>query len=347
MSGQRQTGGEDSTNVQAGRDLIVRVGPTIEEVRAVALDVFKANFLSLRGDAEQVARVRAEKITSDFLAELEARLPDGLDSARDPDMQRSIFNAQRDYACSGDEDLEQVLVDLLVDRAGQKERSIATLVLNEAIVVAPKLTADQRAAIAACFIGRYARYVGPPNVDDFYRLHVSSNLLPLSRGVPTGVTPYQHIEYVGAGSVGIGQMSLESVLRFATGYFTNGFNRDQIPATLADYADNTAVFIPALRDPARLQLAVMYDQDIADFAEQVGDANLAEPMRGLLQAGVMDDEAIKRDVVERVPPMEAFFHTWNTSLLARLQLTTVGIAIGHGYWRRVTGQTAPLMLFIP
>jgi hypothetical protein len=38
---------------------------------------------------------------------------------------------------------------------------------------------------------------------------------------------------------------------------------------------------------------------------------------------------------------------WSDTLLNRMQLTSVGMAIGHGYWRRETGADAPLSIWIP
>src|SRR5918999_2351247 len=148
MTDQRQEGGRESTNIQAGRDITVSQGPSVEEVREIALDVFHRNFLQLQGLAEDVARGRAEKITNEFLKQLQDRNPAALESSKDPDMQLALFSAQREYARSGDADLEQVLVDLLVDRASEQHPGLRTIVLNEAITAAPKLTEDQRRAVA-------------------------------------------------------------------------------------------------------------------------------------------------------------------------------------------------------
>lgn len=139
MRRQEQSGGDESVNIQAGQNATVHIGVTASEVRDIALDVFRANFLELRGLAEEVARERAERITQDFIDALQKRNPAGLASIQDPDMQLSIYSAQKGYACSGDEDLEAALIDLLVDRAGQSSRDLKTLVLNQAIECLPRL----------------------------------------------------------------------------------------------------------------------------------------------------------------------------------------------------------------
>ena len=161
------SGGSDSTNLQAGRDIVYN-GVTAAEVREIALDVYEANILRLTGIAEDVARGRAERITLDYLEKLKSGNPAALNSIQDPDMLNTIFTAQKAYAYSGEEDLEKVLVDLLVDRSGQQDRELKTLVLNEAIAALPKLSIRQRKSIAFWFFIRYTRYIGPLNLDMYY-----------------------------------------------------------------------------------------------------------------------------------------------------------------------------------
>ena len=93
------SGGPESTNLQAGRD--ITYGVTATEARQIALDVYNANYLKLAGVAEDTARDRAERITRDFIETLQARNPAGLKGMGDPDMLRTLYAAQEGFACSG------------------------------------------------------------------------------------------------------------------------------------------------------------------------------------------------------------------------------------------------------
>ena len=119
MSKQTQKGGDHSTNIQAHAVAITQ-GPSVAEVRALALDVFRANFLELAGQAAEAARARAEEITEKFLKELQQQHKQGLKQAQDPDFQYALYTAQREYARCGDKELGDLLVDLLVDRTKQE-----------------------------------------------------------------------------------------------------------------------------------------------------------------------------------------------------------------------------------
>lgn len=342
-SNQKQSGGNDSTNIQAGNDINL-YGVSADEARAIALDVFRANFLDLRDVAAEVAIGRAEKITRDFLEELWRRAPDALKSMQDPDMLRTMFRAQSEYACSGEEDLERALIDLLVDRAEQKERDIKTIVLNEAVATVPKLTADQRSAIALSFMIRHTRYNGPLVLETFYQ-HLCANWAPLATGLPTRSSAYQHIEYAGAASiVRIVHLTVEdSLVATSSAFFTMGFTHERVPEQLHEFLNDQRIFRPCLRAPELLQVSVMAEQNLKDLAL---DMDQTRQLAQLINIGLMTHAEIRADVIEHVPAVSDLFETWNDSDLRSMQLTTVGIAIGHAYWRRVSGQDADLGIWI-
>lgn len=346
MSRQSQTGGDDATNVQVGRDLVVQQGTSAEEVREIALSVYRENFIQLSGVAEDVARARVDKITDEFVQKLQGLPPAALDSIADPDMQRAIYNAQVEYACSGDDDLETALVDLLVDRAGADRPGMRRIVLNEAITAAPKLPMDQRRAVALCFLLKYTAVVAPFSLDQFYEDFVRGHILPLARDLPQSTAAYQHIEYVGAGAVGITQVSLAGALSARRRWFTRGITSDECPEPLRPHFSDDRVFMPALRDPARRQVQAFREEDLPGLAEAVGTRELTDHLRNAYKAGALGEPEIAAEVGERVPELLPLFDAWDKGGLAKLTLTSVGMAIGHGYWRRITGNAAPLSIWI-
>jgi len=137
---QRQRGGNNSTNVQVAGDF--HSGVTYEDVRKIALDVFKGNFYDLAGNAGKVAQERAEQITENVINDVFENAPELGAKFEDPAVQYSLFNAQREYAKIGDVELEQQLRSLLIERIKSEERSLKQIALDEAINVLPKLTKE-------------------------------------------------------------------------------------------------------------------------------------------------------------------------------------------------------------
>lgn len=96
--------------------------------------------------------------------------------------------------------------------------------------------------------------------------------------------PGQHIEYVGAGAVGLGALGLaDAVSKAARRWFTRGFTREEVPEELVRYLDDEpGLFIRCLRDEARLQLDIFSEDDIPKLVDRLGNAELRGPLTQLL-----------------------------------------------------------------
>lgn len=339
---QEQSGGSDSVNIQAGKGVTIHVGITASEAREIALDVFNSNFLTLRGVAEEVARDRAEGITRQFLEALQVRNPAGLGSMGDPDMLRTLYAAQEGYACSGEDDLEEALIDMLVDRAGQGERDLKTHVLNQAIATLPKLTKDQRSALVITFFVKNSRYTGPLDLSSFYD-YVATYLAPFVDEIPERYADYGYMQYTGVGSISLGSTKLEQAFyNSAFGYFANGFTPEVAAAPWTPFLDDPEVFMTCLRDPQKLQIKARSLSEVNELAEVKNISTLVTHAA----TGRMQEADIKADLITHIPPLENLFDKWESVRLSHFELTAVGIAIGHACQRKVVGDKTQLDRFL-
>jgi hypothetical protein len=343
MRRQDQEGGDSSTNVQVGRDVVVQ---GISLTQAVSL--FQDNFLVLQGIARDTARARAEEITTEFLSQLEEHAPESLRRTVDPDFQASLLAAQVGYARSGDEDLRATLVPLLIDRAGRDTGELATIVLNEAIEVAPKLTPDQTHAIALCSFLRYTSWTltgSETTLDDFYSVYVEGQLLPFASGLPRNPAAFQHIEYVGAGRLsnlgGIGFFELFAPPENFQAWRTHGFAADEVPETSRALLDDASVFMPALRDPERLQVRARDNRTLDELLSRVTEQQAVD-LRELYTKGTLTNGELAAEALERVPGLSSLAQAREDTSIRELLLTSVGLAIGHSYRTRLTGTASPL-----
>jgi hypothetical protein len=208
MERQEQKAGDNSINAQI-KTLTINQGATISEVRELALDVFKANFFELQGFAKEIARQRAEEITEKYLKELEINYRDGLNQSQDPDFQYALFTVQKEYARCGDSELGDLLVDLLVDRTKQSSRSILQIVLNESLLVAPKLTADQIACLSLIFCCRYTKHNSINSLPSFWT-YLDTYIKPFWEIINNKDSCYQHLEYSGTGAINVNEINLET-----------------------------------------------------------------------------------------------------------------------------------------
>lgn len=346
--GQTQDAGDHSTNYQGGRDVHV-YGLSIDEARTVAIDVFKANAMDLAGDAKALAVARAEQLTHEFLAKLEAEMPERASKLADPDVQGVVFEAQREFARSGEEDLRVALVDLLAERISEDDRNLRTLALNEAIASAPKLTEKQRRAIAWVFYLKYTRIVGVGTPEAYYS-RIERDMSALGFDVPTGHADYQHIEYVGAGSLSIATTSFaKAIMSGVEGLYTTGFAVTDVDADLLAELRARDFVIPALRDRDRLQLQLLADDDLVEHATIAKLLTRVADLKTIVALGRMSEDDVASEVLGRVPQITTLHDAWenqNTGL-SSLTLTSVGLALGHAYWSRATGGNSPLKIWLP
>jgi hypothetical protein len=331
---------DGSTAMQAGRDINVVNGLSYEDVRTLALDVFKANFLELAGIAQDVALARAEKLVEEYLHKLQIEHPDGIRQSNDPDFQYSLYVAQRDFARSGDSNLGDLLVSLLVDRSKQETQSLLKLVLNESITTATKLTTGQLCTLSVIFLLTHTQQLGLRTLEAF-GLHLDLHIAPFIDDMETSRVSFQHLAYAACGIVQVGNTSLPLIFsKTYRGLFSRGISSESAPIA-KDIADRygKAVFRECINNPSRLQVNAVNQADLDLLCKhcKMTDSD-RELISGLFQQNIMDNSDVEKKCVEIRPYMARMFEYWKDTNLKSFQLTSVGMALGHANLIRVTGK---------
>lgn len=346
MSNQEQKSGDNSTNIQAN-EIIVHQGLSYSDVKNVALDVFRANFYDLVGKAHEIAGARAVEITEDFLKKLQSENPSGFSKAEDPAFQRALFTVQQEYASTGDKDLGALLVDLLVDRSKHEQRDLLQIVLNESLSTAPKLTESQLASLAVIFLFKYTQNFA---VGDHQKLgqYFDRHVLPFADKLGTTESCYQHLEYSGCGSIGLGSVMLVQLIKTNyLGLFVKGFDAEEVTNRGISVGLDPRFFVSCLNDPSKYQVRARCKEDLekylkANSIEQDDGAKITS----LLDHGLMNDEEVIQKCITIRPYMEQVFSVWASSSMANFTLTSVGIAIAHANIKRLVGEFANLSIWI-
>lgn len=344
---QRQSADQGSTAMQAGRDIVVTNGLSYSDVKEVALDVFRSNFFQLAGIARDTATQRAEQITEAFLRRLEAEHPQGFSQANEPGFQHALYTVQREHARTGDPQLGDLLVDLLVDRSKHEQRDILQIVLDESLATAPKLTEGQLAALSLTFLFKYTQNYG---VGDHASLgeYLDKHAKPFVANVSRNAAAFQHLEFTGCGSVGLGQVTLETILGTVyQGQFLKGFDESDISERQVSVGLDTRLFMKCLNDPAKIQVRANSHELLDKAMEQIAvPADDRPRIKGLFDHNKMSDEELRGMTIEIRPYMAELFDAWANSPLKQLTLTSVGIAIGHANVKRLVGEFTDLSTWI-
>ena len=195
---QKQEAGDGSTNLQ-GQSIIVNQGISYSDAKEIALDVFKANSLELSQEAAVIAATRSEKLSNDFLQKLNEQHQEAIKSLNQPAMQMALFDAQKAYVNTGDENLESLLVDILVERATEENRTIKQITLDESLKVAPKLTSEQFDVLTINFLMSKTTNNDVLSLDTL-KEYLEKYIIPFIANITADSSCYEHLAYAGCGS---------------------------------------------------------------------------------------------------------------------------------------------------
>lgn len=344
---QTQQVGHGATAIQAAGNVVVNNGLSYSEVRSVVLDVFHSNFLQMAGEAKEVARQRAEEITDKFLEKLQKENSAGLSQASTPDFQYGLFSVQRDFARTADSNLGDLLVDLLVDRTKHPQRDMVQIVLNECLVVAPKLTNGQLSALAIVFFLKYCSSSGILTFEQFLA-QFNQFVRPFIDTLPRGSASYQHLEFAGCGTVQVTSSSLEDILwtRYQ-GLFDKGVDAAELSGSAFYFNANQQLTGPCALDASKIQVRAQnldhLEKLLAAYRVSPEDA---QRLRQAFGKNRLSAAEIKAKCIERVPYMQSLFDLWMSTQLHNITLTSVGIGLAHANIKRLTGEFANLSIWV-
>lgn len=203
--------GNYSTNVQGNKVTVNQQnGLSYQQVRQVAMDVFKSNFYDLGDKASQIARERAEEITNKYIGELHKRSPLSIENTQDPDIRYALYEVQKSYARLGDKEISNLLVDVLIQRTINQNESFEKLVLNEALTIIPKLTTKQIDILTLIYIVKYLNFKPEFKIPFEYYYSFLNPLINII-DIPTSEMCYQHLQYSGCLSISVASSNFNSV----------------------------------------------------------------------------------------------------------------------------------------
>lgn len=343
----KQAGGEKSTNLQ-GHNLNIYNGISYSDAKEIFNDLFRVNFLELKNEAADVAQQRAEEITSKFLDYLLSKSPESLGEFKEPAMQDALFTAQKEFAKSGDSDLGDLLVDILVDRAQTNTRNMLQLVLNESLKIAPSLTVEQLDTLSLNFILIRTRATQITDFNAFVQM-IQTEIEPFVDNMLSDGDQYNYLEFQRCGHVRTGNYgNLETNwIESYGGLFSKGSSLEAIETILGEKNKYPSLLMPCLHDKSLFQVSVVNDEVLMQRMNDLEVPEVIKPkFRQVFRKSTMNRKEVKELLIKSNPCMSKIFETWGNSRFSRFELSSVGIAIAHANFRRRTGITLDISEWI-
>jgi hypothetical protein len=303
--------------------------------RKLLLDVFKSNFLELSLTAATTAKNRAEELIDDFLKKLEEKDPSKIERIQDPDMQYAIFTAQKEYARNGEKAMEDMLVNLLLERIAEESQSLKKIVLNESLEILSKLTKRQLDILTIVFLTQET-VNNTINSRETLKKYIETHYLPFVSDLTTDKASYKHLEFTGCcGQIGIPQDNLSQFFidRYK-GIFNKGFEKSQFEAIPEYDISLNSLVIPSFNDNKLIQFNALTDKVLEDKFLQLGKSHIFPQFKTLFDNSTMNFVEGDNFLIELVPEISALINVWRNSYLCAMDPTSVGIMLAHTNLKR-------------
>jgi len=319
---------------------------TVDDIRALARDSFRADFMQLLGQAGDIAEARANRVTESFLERLQAENPAGINQTNTPDFRYALLSAQKAQARSGDENLEKLLVELLIERSREQERSLQQIVLNEALDVAARLTTEQVSALTLSFVMRRTKSTGVLDMAGFLRV-IIENAMPFFSNAKLSVASFSHLAFTGCGVVEMGEAKLAHCLTESyPELWQRGFSLDD-PTVQALSEEARSIIRPSQNNPGKYEViggAVESSKEIrSHYITSEADLVLVNE---LLSRGKISHEEIKSRCIAALPQFADLFDLWDNTSMKNFSPSSIGIAIAHANITRAVPHFGPLSIWI-
>lgn len=345
-----QKSGDDSTNLQAGRDIVVNAGNSIAlySIEEVAKQLMGSVFGELPDETKKQIEANQKsyfQALSENLGKI-IKQNDELKKVIDsPDFQYISKTASISASRSSSEELHKNLSSLITHRINNNDEDLKRIVYDEAITTIGKLTTDQLKIVTLCYLLKYTSYGGIVSWEA-YKNYLNSHIKPFL-GFKNTNAEFQHIEYAGCGSIGIGSWDVLNIHRQQYSFlFLNLVEKDQIDTlNIAHEIKKEIIALDAKED--KYFLRFKNKTDLENYLKEKSvDEEIAKKLVSIYESHIKNNDEIKKKIIEETSIGKELLELWEKSNLKHLSLTSVGITIGASYFEQTTGEKIDISIWI-
>ncbi len=326
----KQEGGDNSTNIQVKGDY--NCGLSYSDARQVALDVFKANYYELSKEAMETVNSRLTLITDNIIKKVYTELTDKVERLKEPSIQSSIYEVQKEYVKTGDDILGSQLTNILIERIKSTDRTLRQIVLDEAIRVLPKLTNEQIDTLTFSLSLIYLCRV--PDIANIVALKslISSEITPFCHA-SVNKTDITHLQSCGCLTLMPETnkfIEYQDLLgKVYSGLFNKGFTEQEAKDNfLNDFVNIQKILLHCQHDFSKYQFNGMDEYILKQLFEQHNiEITLRDKIIAFNASKKMSNNEIKQFVINNISNGNDIFTLWDNSNIRSNSLTPTGKVI--------------------
>ncbi|WP_123029478.1 LPO_1073/Vpar_1526 family protein [Mycolicibacterium stellerae] len=207
---QGQQSGDQSTNYQAGGNIVINQGITEERAREIVAVVSSEVMMREgRAIAETVITERVDYLTNLVFERINEKNPELFHRFEDPRFLAALTDIQRSYAEIGDEELGEVLASLIVELGARPIRTMHEIALRQAIKIAPQLSPKHLRGLAVSMHLSRLNFTRPFSTEALIE-QLAAVFRPYYGQIPTSSIDFSFMGSLGLGSYMEGLQDLGS-----------------------------------------------------------------------------------------------------------------------------------------
>lgn len=337
----------DEVKAQIGQ-VNIQQGLTYSEAKDLIVSVVDQKLIAFKNEAEAIYDGRVNEFKKSLTEKIKDLPEEEMVKLKEPDTQLTLLEAAKISGRKQNDELRNLLANLVVsriknDKTGKEE--LKNIVYNEAISTINKLTIDQLKIITLCYLLRYTadnRIVSW----DTYKHHLNTHIKPFL-GFKNTHAEFQHIEYAGCGSIGIGGWDFTNIYKSQYSFlFFNLVEKKQIDdLNLPIEIKQEIVALDTKEDKYFIRFKNKTKLEEYSKEKKIDEDNIKK-LTSVYESHIKNNDEVKKKILEETEIGKELLDIWEKSALKHLSLTSVGIAIGASYFEQTVGEKIDIDIWI-
>lgn len=325
---------------------VIYQGLSYTEAKDLVESVIDQKLMVFKNEAKDEYRIRTQEFGNILKEKLSTLPEEEILKLKEPDTQMALLEAATISGRKQNPDLRAVLADLVInriknDQSGKEE--LKNIVYNEAITTIGKITSDQLKIITLCYLLRYVSFLNI-NSWDAFKNYFSKNISPFIDFNNTD-SQFQHIEYAGCGSIGIGSWNLDQIYQQEYSFlFQNDISEEEV--NNLSLSEDLKAKVIGKNEKENLFIRFKNKSSIEDYIKkELIESDIGTKIKNLFENKIKSTGEVRKEIEENIDIGKKVFEIWDKNL-KHLSLTSVGIAIGATYFEQIVGEKIDINIWI-
>lgn len=323
-------------------------GLTVNEAKELVEVLVDKKMMEFKVDAENTFDKRVTQFKTKVFEGLQNLSESELDKLREPDAQFALRQAAFISGKKTNKELIDTLGSLVIGRIKNHQietEDLKNIVFNEAIQTIDKLTPNQLKIITLCYILSQTYMQGIKTIKEFNE-YLNRSVKPFLDFKNTNAE-FQHIQYAGCGSIGIGQWNI--TVSFRESYslvFQKTLTPNEVEKIDLDPEIKSKIFVK--QSQADEYTIPVTEKKILEtyLKDRNLDSEKIKEIVNILDQHLMGESEIREKIEKDTDIGKDLMKKLDDTPIKNLQLTSVGIAIAATYYENIVGEKLNIDLWI-